>query len=62
MYRIALVQDMPMPDATMAALKAAASEAPATFQHIDALLDDGPMRAAARALESGPKTLLLTQR
>ena len=35
---------------------------PSTSAHIDALLDDGPMRAAARALESGPKTLLLTQR
>lgn len=41
-------------------LKSTAS--PSTSAHIDALLDDGPMRAAVRALESGPKALLLTQR
>ena len=41
-------------------LKSAAD--PSRAAHVDALLDDGPMRAASRALESGPKTLLLSQR
>lgn len=41
-------------------LKSAAD--PSRAAQVDALLDDGPMRAASRALEAGPQALLLSQR